>query len=911
MKSANPQDSTCSPAPTNITSMKSFNVLNSTKNTIVATKVSRYTVYLLALVTVGVLALVVFGVKAWAQVPSSDRNKVTMTLTQSANPGAGRWAGTAFSPATRPTSGATAQAAWDAASTSTNLYHNRLRINLNLPTGYRFVDKDHNTGSGQSQGLAADYKVKVVDRSQTCTNYNTDGTENGGFGTANSFFERVIKSGTRPAKYRITGNSRSTSATYMINQDANNLGTTIHGSTLTTRPTGVTGASQFACVEAIYKKVIGDDNPLIYHYVVQRFIPSDGNDAARANPTVTNIRLSVPNDPVKIGDTATLRVTFRRAVKLLPIRNVSSALRGKLPYIRMDSSTPANYASDWRFTMARVPSSNSNVLEFKRVIQFGDEVITGSTNAHQLSSDNLSDGGSTKLHFGGYYIVDAGTGYLPSIDSSASTYLQKQPYAANQSVDPDDIAWGNLDSSNPASTASYTPDYLMQISSGVIQPAFEVDIDTTPTMSVSRSNRNLVAKVTPSSYRDSDGDTEDTVDSSSWYVRTFTATSTTARPTTTRCADDAGDTYTGTITSRNNNDNYARGQAQITLPSSADNKWYCFGAEDSSSRDRDIASTWWRYVADSTAPTLSFSVANNRVTITSADAGSGISSGSFGWFLMSSATAPCLPEQAASLFNNDSTTIAVRAPGVANTNHGFYICVRVADNAGNVKVQRYQLTRTATTTGTTTTPTTTPTTTTEEKPTAEAETTTTTTTDTPVANTGFLPANWGTLTTEQRVAHWASNKASFDTAWAALSTAQKIALNPYGCVVTQVRADNARCTQGSEGSVAFTGAATGTPTAAPTTTGTTTAETTVEEEATEEEATEEEATDEEATDGEEVATDEATGDTTPAATTDTTTTDTVEESSSNTTTIIMIVAAVVVVVIIIVVVMSGRRGNSL
>ena len=899
--------------------MKSFNVLNSTKNTIVATKVSRYTVYLLALVTVGVLALVVFGVKAWAQtVPAGDRNKVTMTLTQSANPGADNWAGTALTnvrpatPSPDTLAARTARATWDAAATSTNLYHNKLRISLRLPTGYLFVDDSFNAGTG-GVGHSAAYKVKVVASRSACNAFNNnDGRENTTFGSSDAFFERVFKSGTREAHYRISGNSRLTSAEYMINRDPNNLGTVKHGAQLLTRPTGVTATNPYACVEAIYRKSAGDDNPRIYQYVAQRFTPFNTTAALKVN----DIRMSVPNDPVKIGDTATLRVTFDRAVKLLAIRNASSALRGDLPYIRMKSNVTgandaATYQANWRFTMARVPSSNSNVLEFKRVIQFGDEIISGdNTNTYQLLNSHL--GGGVKIHLGGYYIVDAATGYLPvslhpgggASDLAGRTFIARQEYQSTQ-TNTDDTYWN--DGTNPTASATYTPDYFYQIdAAGVVKP-FEIDIDTTPTMSVSRSGRNLIAKATPSSYRDSDGDTQNTVDT--WRVRTFTASSTTARPTTTRCTADAGDAYDNDdITSRDSDSDYTRGQARITLPNTADNKWYCFYANDA--YDRTVASTWWRYVADSTAPALSFSVANNRVTITSSDGGSGIASGSFGWFLMSSATAPCLPEQAASLFNNDSTTIAVRAPGVANTNHGFYICVRVADNAGNVKVQRYQLTRTATTTGTTTTPTTTPTTTTEEKPTAE-ETTTTTTTDTPVANTGFLPSNWGTLTTEQRVAHWASNKASFDTAWAALSLNQKIALNPFGCVTTQIRGDNARCTGDSEGSVAFTGAATGTPTAAPTTTGTTTAETTVEEEATEEEATEEEATDEEATDGEEVATDEATGDTTPAATTDTTTTDTVEESSSNTTTIIMIVAAVVVVVIIIVVVMSGRRGNSL
>ena len=888
--------------------MKSFNVLNSTKNTIVATKVSRYTVYLLALVTVGVLALVVFGVKAWAQtVPAGDRNKVTMTLTQSANPGADVWArSSALGQITSRASGTTAQqAAWDAAIISPNLYRSQLRINLKLPTGYIFTDEDGNTGSGNARGENAEYKVKAVASRSACNAFDNDGAKSTTFGsTSDAFFARHLQSGTRLAHYRISGSTSSTSAEYMINQD-HDLSETY---AITVNWNTRSAAGNYACVEAIYKKP-GNDNDPIFHYIAQPFTPNTGS----VRPNIENINMSVPNDPVKIGDTATIRVRFNRAVKLLPIRNVSSALKGKLPYIRMKSNTATatpnpTYQDTWRFTMARVPSSSSNVLEFKRVIQFGDDVISDSDNAYQLLDNHLSDGNATKIHLGGYYIADAATGYLPitgSAGANRTTVIRKRAYANPQTRG---AATAGL-STGAVSSASNTPDYYLQVDSTRLLSDFEIDIDTTPTLSVSRSGRNLIAKATPSSYRS--GRTMDTVDNNSWYVQTFTATSTAARPTTTKCAEDTGDTYSGTITHRGNDDDYTRGQARITLPSTADNKWYCFGAEDSTSRDRAIATTWWRYVPDSTAPALTFSVANNRVTITSSDGGSGIADNSFGWFLMSSATAPCLPEQAASLFNNDSTTIAVRAPGVANTNHGFYICVRVADNAGNVKVQKYQLTRTATTTGTTTTPTTTPTTTTEEKPTTEAETTTTTTTDTPVANTAFLPANWGTLTTEQRVAHWASNKASFDTAWAALSTAQKIALNPYGCVVTQVRADNARCTQGSEGSVTFTGAASGTPAGSTTVATTTTAETTVEEETVEEEATEEEATDEEATDGEEVATDEATGDTTPAATTDTTTDTTTEESSSNTTTIIMIVAAVVVVVIIIVVVMSGRRGNSL
>ena len=802
-----------------------------------------------------------------------------------------------------------------AAERDDKLFLSTLKINLNLPTGYYFLPSSD--GSAISAGgYVAKYRATIVGRESICEGYNSsDGSESSTFSANTDFFKERDLVNQNNRYYRITNNDRSTSAEFIISQphDVTRSGST-HYAKLLTKSTGVSGSDRFICVEAIYTKTprsASDDTdyPVIYQYVAKRYIPRESHSTSGATrlPEITSVNFVAPNNPAKIGDVLTIRVNFNRPVKLSSTQYTAPAYRHILPYIYVRSNqAPAGafghetaYGDKvWQFNMARVPARATSTLEFHRTVQLGDEITTSRN--YQLTPDSLAEDYSSskmRIHtYGNYYIVDAETGYFPDTRFPTQGTMQAQdsddpPKYFNNWYGVTQVPAGGLD----------IPDYFLQIPIGRVQ-FFKLDIDTLPTISLSRSGRNLIAKATPTTYR-TGSTTNDAVVASSWYVRIFTATSTTRRPTTTKCDQDTGDRYRGTITSRASDSDYARGQASITLPATADNKWYCFGTVDTSANGgRAVASSWSRYVADSTAPRLTFNVVDNRATITTADAGSGINTNSFGWFVLDNADATCMAETAATRFTNTEKVITIRPADAENTNHNLWICVRVADNASNVTVQRYQLARTTTpatdTAQTTeTVKETVPTEAAEPSATEEAETTTSEATAT-TGSTGFLPANWGTLTIEQRIAHWSAHQAAFDAAWAALSTAQKIALNPFGCITTQIREDNGRCAGDSEGSVTFTGI-TGTPSA-------TTAEGVAE--TTDEEATGEE---EEVADGEEATDDATVADEEDATTPATTTTDaTTEESSSNTTTIIMIVAAVVVAVIIVAVVMSGRRTSS-
>ena len=249
-----------------------------------------------------------------------------------------------------------------------------------------------------------------------------------------------------------------------------------------------------------------------------------------------------------------------------------------------------------------------------------------------------------------------------------------------------------------------------------------------------------------------------------------------------------------------------------------DVNWVCFRANSSSGRTGYLTVR-----IDRTAPTIKVTAANNRLTVSSDDADLDQSSWSYA---KSSQSFTCSAQLAFKDFTVSGKRVVIDTTNDGDTTK--YYCFRVADKAGNLAYKQVQATGDKVVA-------------TDADMDDETTTDTTTTTQPVVTQTAFLPANWGTLSTEQRVAHWSANQATFDTAWAALSTGQKIALNPFGCATGKIRADNGRCLNGGEGAVTFTGL-TSTPVAPRPTTPV------AEEEEMVEEETEEVKEDEEATD---------------------------------------------------------------
>ena len=434
--------------------------------------------WLAVLAGCGVLSLLLFGTKVWAQTNRADLNKVTMSLEYKSNGGLPTWNVDVVNYPT-PAPGAPNPPERAAAQRDSKLFLSTLKINLNLPTGYYFLPSS--SGNAISAGgYVAKYRASIVGRASTCEGYNSsDGSQSSTFTPNTDFFDEADLVNQNNRYYRISANDRSTSAEFITSTPHKVDSDFWHQATLLTKSTSsVPGSSRFICVEAIYTKTprsASDDTdyPVIYQYVAERYIPRESHNAGRL-PQISSVNLVAPNNPAKVGDVLTIRVNFNRPVKLSSTQYTAPAYRHILPYIYVRSNkAPAGafrsytpYGDKvWQFDMARVPTRVTSTLEFHRTVQFGDE-ITSSGN-YQLTTDSLAEDyttGSQKMRihtYGNYYIVDGETGYLPDTTPSTGTMQAQASDHPPQYFSATGVRF------EPA--GQDIPDYFLQIPIGRVQ----------------------------------------------------------------------------------------------------------------------------------------------------------------------------------------------------------------------------------------------------------------------------------------------------------------------------------------------------------------------------------------------------------------------------------------------------------
>ena len=677
------------------------------------------------------------------------------------------------------------------------LYKAILRIQLTLADGYQFLTASAGVPvGGETQ---ANYRISLVRTQAECTNYNQpDGSRNpedGGF-TPTPFFSTTDT-------YRIYRNSQVTATNHALS-GVNAGSSGHHRAQLSSfnREGVYLSAGYRPCVEVVYRSR-GNTQPL-YEYLSGDMIQTRGAYASYAFLHPATLKTATT------GTKLTIRVRFSDAMQLLPLNQINIVKRVR-PYLRVKSNQPG-YDKDWIFRMDPWTSNSSHTVDFSRHVEFGDEIIRNSESTYRFNNAQLIEDvtrNNVRLHFGGFYIVNS-HGLLPD------------RYFLREKVSIHSVAEQPVGSNIRSETRNVAPDYYMTIPASRLD-AFDVAIDTKLAITVERNGQTLVAKVLPVAYT-ANQVTKSTIKGNSWNVR---VSSDTNRP---RKACSAESTrYNGVITK------VADGRAGIDLPARISQHWYCFSVNDA--KGRVVDSQWIAYVGDTTPPTLTFTTADNQIRISFTDAGSGILSGSFGWFLMPTAEASCSSNTPQATFTNVTTSLPIRADL-----HQRYLCARVTDNAGNVTVKKVQFMYMSaepeeepviTEPETTRTPVDQPTDkkTTDKKvtkPTDKKTTKPTTTTEkatkpqtpaSPVtvntdivkqqvkskqrskrgqkASYDFLPSNWHNLSFAAKVDYWDSNRA-IRRAWADLTTAQKIALNPFNCQPRKIRADNARCLNGQQ-----------------------------------------------------------------------------------------------------------------
>ena len=113
---------------------------------------------------------------------------------------------------------------------------------------------------------------------------------------------------------------------------------------------------------------------------------------------------------------------------------------------------------------------------------------------------------------------------------------------------------------------------------------------------------------------------------------------------------------------------------EVVLPTDPDDMYYCFKVTDAVGRE--VYTNVYRHVVDNTGPQIRITTADNVLTISGVDAGSGVDTDSITWkVLRSDDRCDALGTGA---FNNPSDSITIQP-----SYDGVQICIRVEDNAGN------------------------------------------------------------------------------------------------------------------------------------------------------------------------------------------------------------------------------------
>ena len=435
--------------------------------------------------------------------------------------------------------------------------------------------------------------------------------------------------------------------------------------------------------------------PVAVGTVRYRYLISERLDGVQ--PTVETIKVVSVNQnrTVSIGNKLRLEVTFNEPVRLLRRHGSTTAA---LPYI--------DVTNVGRFALVNPPRTNySSKLVFERTIAYGDG-CSGTTcadldsNGSYLFEDTINT--DNKINFGSYYLVDR---------------AYNLPLHTRSATNANNYYFINRNAFVGATVANRN------------KSGFSYKINSQARLTAVRSGTSaLVGTVRPSNYVATRR--VSTVRSGSWFARVTTengdANDNKRKDRNEACSKSVGSVYVTTNLDISGSYDHV---ARLRLPDKPNERYYCIGALDSFGRP--LRSNWFKYVNDSTKPELSFTTANNVVSFKATD-DSGIASTR--WFvLISTARLSCSDSLNAARFSNSGDKITVRAPDSSGSNHNAWICVRVADTAGNITTKSVQLKYSATAVAPTTQPgttaptdstTTSPTTSTTQAPPAPAAPTT-------------------------------------------------------------------------------------------------------------------------------------------------------------------------------------------
>ena len=298
---------------------------------------------------------------------------------------------------------------------------------------------------------------------------------------------------------------------------------------------------------------------------------------------------------------------------------------------------------------------------------------------------------------------------------------------------------------------------------------FTLSINTTALPTINRVKTNndneLVATITPRTWRKTVNDTTTTVstiDQSVFYKASKSFTDCKAL-----IADSTSTKVAGTEDTSIDHDDVVK----MTLPATADDMYYCLRVADEYTvgKFRYGYSNIYRYEVDNAKPQITWTIANNKLTIKATDATSGIAD--LYWFLSNEC---------------DDLTVAptqvqrTETYNIVASRDGHKICIVAIDKAGLKATQSVTLvyTDSATTPTDPVTPVdpTDPVTAPDDDDDDDSSTDDDSTDDdsTSVPPFAGLPDNWDQLT-----------------------PAEKTAANPYRCLdTTKIRADNGQCISG-------------------------------------------------------------------------------------------------------------------
>ncbi|MCY4010454.1 MAG: hypothetical protein OXF30_00065 [Candidatus Saccharibacteria bacterium] len=623
-----------------------------------------------------------------------------------------------------------------------------LEITINAPSNYR-IFYDFNYDNTPRDNRIQRFNIGFVDSQQDCSDFNDNGADSTDFDNIDADLRLRGQFAIHSRRPSLVKSAFDISDYIAAVYDADDSDDGIDG--------------KYACVEAVYQIYDEDENDdPEYHYL------SSTDKISLERPTLERVRSQDSEFTAEhVGNQIQMELEFDQPVRAVKVKGQGknkpyfNYAMGRYPAHQAGACSLEGNTAKFEHTAS---SDYSEHLVFQYELDFRD--CTKDLPGDRLDEDDVRLSGSIPLILGDYIILNEyGVVVLgANFDNEDNRNLQ---------VTPNDDYRGAR--------------------------GFDITIDTTPIITLSRSGRDLVASADPTRFttdHDNDqGDGQDgttkpkrittiqngdksfsqpqTVTDNTW--RHVVATSEDIDP---DDEDDACHKYIDREDAQNNLDSDELGEESKTrrLPSAASNNYYCFTIKDV--YNRDASSTWYHYSQSttSTQPHLQLSYANNILTVTTRDSSIGLSSVS--WKYINSATASCQTSDSGFTQSSPVTNGLARI-SVASNQNGRFICIKTTDNNNRSDATRHTLRYVANTNPNNPFP----------QLIVSPNNPVTPTSTSPPSSTTTSPAQPSQPTTETDVVLPAD--------WASLSVPEKIRLNPYGCHDTRkIRDDNGQCLSG-------------------------------------------------------------------------------------------------------------------